>query len=123
MRLLASNADGSVRDGLSLLDQCLASGEKELDRDTVLEFLGTVSVEFFIDLTERTALGDAAGALILLDQALQEGKDVKQLMKDWMSHYRNLLITKYIRNPEDMLNMSSENIEKLRQQSKPDFSR
>ncbi len=117
VRLLASNADGSVRDGLSLLDQCLASGEKELDRDTVLEFLGTVSAEFFIDLTERTALGDAAGALILLDQALQEGKDVKQLMKDWMSHYRNLLITKYIRNPEDMLNMSSENIEKLRQQS------
>ena len=103
VRLLASNADGSVRDGLSLLDQCLASGEKELDRDTVLEFLGTVSAEFFIDLTERTALGDAAGALILLDQALQEGKDVKQLMKDWMSHYRNLLITKYIRNPEDML--------------------
>ena len=74
MRLLASNADGSVRDGLSLLDQCLASGEKELDRDTVLEFLGTVSVEFFIDLTERTALGDAAGALILLDQACRREK-------------------------------------------------
>ena len=38
-------------------------------------------------------------------------------MKDWMSHYRNLLIVKYIRDAEDMLNMSAENIEKLRQQS------
>ncbi len=117
LRLLASNADGSVRDGLSLLDQCLAAGEKKLNRDMLLEVLGTVSAEFFIELTERTALHDAAGALILLDRALQDGKDVKQLMKDWMSHYRNLLIVKYIRDAEDMLNMSAENIEKLRQQS------
>ena len=117
LRLLAANADGSVRDGLSILDQCLSGGDKKLDRDVILEFLGTVSEEFFIDLTERTALHDAAGALVALDTALQEGKDVKQLMKDWMSHYRNLLITKYIKNAEDMLNMSSENIEKLRNQS------
>ena len=36
LRLLASNADGSVRDGLSLLDQCLSGGGNSLDRDTVL---------------------------------------------------------------------------------------
>lgn len=117
LRLLAANADGSVRDGLSILDQCLSAGDKKLDRDIILEFLGTVSEEFFINLTDKVALHDVAGALVLLDEALQEGKDVKQLMKDWMSHYRSLLITKYIKNAEDMLNMSTENIEKLRDQS------
>ena len=117
LRLLAANADGSVRDGLSILDQCLAGGDRELDRDMILEFLGTVSEEFFIELTERVALHDVAGALVAVEKALSDGKDVKQLMKDWMSHYRSLLITKYIRHAEDMLNMSSENIEKLRQQS------
>lgn len=117
LRLLAANADGSVRDGLSILDQCLSAGDKELDRDLILDFLGTVSEEFFLNLTDRVSLGDVAGALVLLDEALQEGKDVKQLMKDWMSHYRSLLITKYIKNAEDMLNMSTENIEKLRNQS------
>lgn len=117
LRLLAANADGSVRDGLSILDQCLAAGDRELDRDTVLDFLGTVAEEFFLDLTDRVSLHDVAGALVLLDEALREGKDVKQLMKDWMSHYRSLLITKYIKNAEDMLNMSAENIEKLRDQS------
>lgn len=117
LRLLAANADGSVRDGLSILDQCLSGGDKRLDRDIILEFLGTVSEEFFINLTEKVALHDVAGALVFLDEAMQEGKDVKQLMKDWMSHYRSLLITKYIKNAEDMLNMSSENIEKLRDQS------
>ena len=117
LRLLAANADGSVRDGLSILDQCLAGGDRSLDRDDILEFLGTVSEEFFLSLTDRVVMQDAAGALVLLDEALQEGKDVKQLMKDWMSHYRSLLITKYIKNAEDMLNMSTENVEKLRQQS------
>ncbi len=117
LRLLAANADGSVRDGLSILDQCLAGGDTRLDRDTVLEFLGTVSEDFFINLTERVALHDVAGSLLAVDEALSDGKDVKQLMKDWMSHYRSLLITKYIKNAEDMLNMSSENIEKIRQQS------
>lgn len=117
LRLLAANADGSVRDGLSILDQCLSGGDKKLDRDMILEFLGTVSEEFFISLTDKVALHDVAGALVLLDEALQEGKDVKQLMKDWLSHYRSLLITKYIKNAEDMLNMSTENIEKLRDQS------
>lgn len=117
LRLLAANADGSVRDGLSILDQCLSAGDRNLDRDLILDFLGTVSEEFFLNLTDRVSLQDVAGALVLLDEALQEGKDVKQLMKDWMSHYRSLLITKYIKNAEDMLNMSTENIEKLRDQS------
>jgi len=88
-----------------------------LDRDTVLNFLGTVSEEFFLQLTDRVVLQDVAGALVLLDGAVQEGKDMKQLMKDWMSHYRSLLITKYIKNAEDMLNMSAENISRLRDQS------
>ncbi|MEG1068526.1 MAG: DNA polymerase III subunit gamma/tau [Anaerovoracaceae bacterium] len=117
LRLLATNADGSVRDGLSLLDQCLGAGEKHLDRDIILEFLGTVSEEFFLDLTDAVSLHNVAEGLILLEKALCQGKDVKQIMKDWMAHYRCLLITKYIKNPEDMLNLSTENIERLKQQS------
>lgn len=117
LRLLASNADGSVRDGLSILDQCLSTGEKHIDRDLVLDFLGTVSEDFFIDLTDFVALHNISEALLSLEKALTAGKDVKQLMKDWMTHYRSLLITKYIKNPEDMLNMSTENIARIREQS------
>ena len=46
LALLARNADGSVRDSLSILEQCMSSGEARLDRDKILEFLGTVSEEF-----------------------------------------------------------------------------
>jgi len=117
LRLLATNADGSVRDSLSLLEQCLSSGDKTLDRDTVLDYLGAVPEEFYIELTEKVVTHNISDALFLLDQALKEGKDVKQMMKDWMAHFRNLLITQFVSDPEDMLNMSRENIEKLRDQS------
>ena len=118
VRLLANSADGSVRDGLSILDQVLAGGDKEIDRDKVLEYVGTIGEDFFIDLTELVSLKKSAEALVLLNGVLQEGKDVKQLMKDWVSHYRSLLITKFVKDAEDMLNMSTENLKRVSEQSK-----
>ena len=117
LALLAANADGSIRDSLSLLEQCMSSGETRLDRDLVLEFLGAVSEEFYIDLTEKVLTHNISDAFLLLDQAIREGSDVRQLMRDWMAHYRSLLITKFVRDPQDMLNLSLENIEKLKRQA------
>jgi len=117
VRLLANSADGSVRDGLSILDQVLAGGDSLIDREKVLEYVGTIGEDFFIDLTELVLLKKAPEALVLLNDVLQEGKDVKQLMKDWVSHYRSLLITKFVKDAEDMLNMSSENLKRVSQQS------
>ena len=53
LKLLANCADGSVRDGLSVLDQVLASGQKEIDREAVLEYIGAAGEDFFIELTEQ----------------------------------------------------------------------
>ena len=105
LRLLANSADGSVRDGLSILDQVLAGGDKEIDRERVREYVGTIGEDFFIDLTELVSLKKSAEALVLLNGVLQEGKDVKQLMKDWVSHYRSLLITKFVKDAEDLNNI------------------
>ncbi len=117
LRLIAANADGSVRDGLSILDQCISGGQKTVDRTDVLEFLGTAGEEVFIELTEKISLRQPSEALLLLEHVFADGKDVRQFMKDWLSHYRNLLITKFIKNPEDMLNLSPENVDRIRSQS------
>jgi DNA polymerase-3 subunit gamma/tau len=117
VRLLANCADGSVRDGLSILDRVLAGGDKNIDRDKVLEYVGTTGEDFFIDLTELVLLKKSAQALVFLNEVLEEGKDVKQIMKDWVSHYRSLLITKFVKDAEDMLNMSSENLARVKEQS------
>ena len=117
LRLLANCADGSVRDGLSILDQVLASGSKEISRDDVLEYIGTAGEEFFAELTEAASLRDVATGLKLLDEALADGKDVRILMRDWVGYYRNLMIAKFVKNPEELLNMSAENIQRIKDQS------
>ncbi len=114
--LIAANADGSVRDGLSLLDQCISAGEKTVTREDVLELLGTSGEEVFIEMTELVCGHKPADALLLLDRILDDGKDVRQFMKDWVAHFRSLMMTQFIKNPEDILNLSSENVERIRVQ-------
>lgn len=117
IKLIATNADGSVRDGLSILDQCISAGQKVITRNDVLEFIGTVGEEVFMEMTSFVKYKNTSEALLLLEKVLADGKDVRQFMKDWLAHYRSLLIIKFIKNPEDLLNMSCENVDRMREQS------
>lgn len=117
LRIIAANADGSVRDGLSILDQCISGGDTKVDAKDVLEFLGASGEETFVELTDLVRKGKTADAIILLGEVLSDGKDVRQFMRDWVNHYRNLMMTKFIKNPQDIINMSFENIERIRRQS------
>jgi DNA polymerase-3 subunit gamma/tau len=115
--LVAANADGSVRDALSLLDQCISAGQKEIVRKDILELLGTSGEETFIEMTDHVMGGEIPEALMLLDRILADGKDVRQFIKDWIAHYRGLLMTKFIEDPASILNASAENVERIRSQS------
>ena len=117
LRIIAANADGSVRDGLSILDQCISGGDMEINAADVLDFLGASGEETFIELTDMVRRRKTADALVLLDRVLSDGKDVRQFMRDWVNHYRNLLMTKFIKDPQGVINMSFENIDRIRKQS------
>lgn len=117
LRIIAANADGSVRDGLSILDQCISGREARVEAADVLEFLGASGDEDFIELTDMVRKKRTEEAIIFLDGILSDGKDVRQFMRDWISHFRNLLLVKYMRNPETVLSMSAENIERVRRQA------
>jgi DNA polymerase-3 subunit gamma/tau len=86
-------------------------------RENVIDILGTAGEEIFVEMTDLVIRRQVADALLLLDRVMADGKDVRQFMKDWVSHFRSLLMTKFIKNPEDILNMSSENVERIRKQS------
>lgn len=111
---IASRADGSVRDALSILEQCIAAGDTELDRSLVLEYTGAAGEDFFLALTGAVAAGDAGKALIYIDEIIRRGKDAKQILKDWLGHYRNLMIVKYVARPGRILGSSAENIARLK---------
>ena len=116
LALIAANADGSVRDGLSLLDRCVA-GTAKLTRDDVLFLLGASGVETFIDITDKVAKKDSSGAITALAEVLSEGKEVLQFTKDWVEHVRNVMIVKYTKEPENIIGLSLENIKRLKIQA------
>ncbi|MBE6045532.1 MAG: DNA polymerase III subunit gamma/tau [Clostridiales bacterium] len=117
LRIIAANADGSVRDGLSILDQCISGRDMKVDADEVLEFLGASGYEDFIELTDMVRKKRTEEAIAFLNGILSDGKDVRQFMRDWISHYRNLMMVKFMRNPETVVSMSAENIERMRRQA------
>lgn len=116
LSLIAVNADGSVRDSLSILEQCICPGEP-LRRDDVAAVLGTSGVEPLLQLTDLILERNSSGALLLLNEILSAGAETRQFMKEWLGHFRNLLIAKYVKEPSDILNMSAENADRVVEQS------
>lgn len=111
--IIASNADGSVRDGLSLLEQSLASGEKVITEDIVNLYGGAVSQKFLIDLTNCVLKGDVAGGIVSINSQIEDGKESGQILKDWIRHFRNLMVAKVVDNPSTVINLSSESVGKI----------
>ena len=116
LALIAVNSDGSVRDCLSILDQCIAHGGDFVNRDNVVEILGTAGEAVFIELTDYVNARETAKALALIEKLMASGKDTKQFIKDWILHLRNLLMTKYLTDKGDVINLSFENIERISKQ-------
>lgn len=114
---IASRADGSVRDALSILEQCMAAGDTHLDRKLVLEYTGAAGEDFYLALTDAVIGHDAGKVFIYIDEIIKRGKDPKQIIKDWLTHYRNLMIAKYVSRPERIIGSSTENIERLKAQA------
>ena len=111
--IIATNADGSVRDGLSLLEQSLASGEKVITEDIVNLYGGAVSQKFLIDLTNCVLKGDVAGGIVSINSQIEDGKESGQILKDWIRHFRNLMVAKVVDNPSTVINLSSESVGKI----------
>lgn len=118
VRVIVSVADGSARDCLTILDQCIAGRTGTVSRDQVLEAIGAVGEEVYTELTEMVNDNDPAGGLLVIDRLIKDGRDSRQILRGWMNHYRNLLMAKVMRNPEDVLSMSVENIERIEGQAR-----
>lgn len=93
IRYIAKAADGSMRDALSLLDQCIAFylGET-LTYEKVLENLGAVDTEVFSGLLRKILAQDTAGAIKILEDIIIQGREMGQFVTDFIWYLRNLLL-------------------------------
>ena len=118
LRYVARAADGSMRDALSLLDQCVAFhfGEK-LTYDNVLEVLGAVDNRVFSKLFQAVLASDTKACIREIEEMIIQGRDLSQLVNDFVWYMRNLLIAKTTDEPGDMLDMSEENLAVLKEEA------
>lgn len=114
LRIVARNADGAMRDALSILDQCAVYGGKNIVESTVLEVLGISGDQHLMEMGEAILQGDAPRTILIIDELASGGKEIYQFIKDLIGHFRNLLMTKILENPEDVIDMSSEGIQTLK---------
>ena len=118
LRYVAKAADGSMRDALSLLDQCIAFylGQK-LTYDNVLEVLGAVDTDVFSRLLRSVIRRDVPKVLDIVDDLVMQGRELTQLATDFTWYLRNLLLVKTSDNIEDVLDVSTENMQQLQEEA------
>lgn len=118
VRYIAKVADGSMRDALSLLDQCIAFYfEQELTYDKVLDVLGAVDTEVFSRMLREILKGDAAAALGVLQDIVLQGRELSQFVTDFAWYLRNLLLIKSADGVEDIIDVSSDNLVRLKEEA------
>ena len=118
IRYIAKAADGSMRDALSLLDQCIAFylGQK-LTYDHVLEVLGAVDTDVFSRLLRQIISQDVGKVLATVEELVMQGRELTQLAADFTWYLRNLLLVKTSDNMEDVLDVSTENLAQLKEEA------
>ncbi len=118
VRYIAKVADGSMRDALSLLDQCIAFYfDQELTYDKVLDVLGAVDTEVFSRMLREILKGDAAAALGVLQDIVLQGRELSQFVTDFAWYLRNLLLIKSADGVEDIIDVSSDNLVRLKEEA------
>lgn len=118
VRYIAKMADGSMRDSLSLLDQCAAFYMNEtLTYDHVLEVLGAVDTEVFSRLLRQLLAMDVHQVIETVDELVMQGRELSRLAADFTWYLRNLLLVKSSDNMEDVLDVSSENLALLKEEA------
>lgn len=108
MLLIARTADGGMRDALSLADQCLAfCGDRVSARD-VYDVLGSMEQGFLFDIADALLAADTARALRMLDDIVRGGRDLTVFCQDLASHMRALLLAATCGRCEDLLDCTSD---------------
>lgn len=114
--LIAAVADGALRDGLSLLDRCIAISS-EIDEEVVRNAAGLARKTYLYELAACAINKNTAKSLEIIDRLYGESKDMARLCDELIAHFRALMLIKSVRNPRDILVMSDDEFEEAQTQS------
>ena len=117
LKLIAVNAEGSLRDALSILEQVMAIDEGTITREDVLESLHAVGDGKIIEIMDGVLSNDLEKAIVTCNNAFDEGKDEKQFLNDLLIYLRNMMLAKVSGELDALINMHSDDINELKRQA------
>lgn len=116
LKYIAKVADGSMRDALSLLDQCIAFHlGKDLTYDMVLDVLGAVDTAVFSRMFKYIVGKNVVSLIKQLEEVVMQGRELTQFVTDFTWYLRNLMMIKSTDHAEDLLDVSSDNFKLLKE--------
>ena len=119
LRYIAKAADGSMRDALSLLDQCIAFYlGKKLTYDNVLEVLGALDTDVYSGLLRKIIKRDIPAVMSDVEDIVMQGRELSQFVTEFIQYLRNLLFVQSADHLEDFLEVSTENLAQLKEEAK-----
>lgn len=101
--LVAKNSDGAMRDALSVLDQLLSFDSDKIALEDALNILGISSLDDIFEFTDALIKKDALKAINSIDKIALQGKDFLSLNNQLLSHFRDLMLVKTLKNPENLV--------------------
>ena len=119
LRYVAKAADGSMRDALSLLDQCIAFYlGKKLTYDNVLEVLGALDTDVYSSLLRKIIKRDIPAVMADVENIVMQGRELSQFVTEFIQYLRNLMFVQSADHLEDFLEVSTENLQQLKEEAK-----
>ena len=116
-KMIATLSDGAMRDANSILDTCVSMGNY-IDENTVANLVGVSKDEDIFAFTANLIAGDMAASMQSLMELTQRSVDIRRLCEELITHFSNLLVANLVGSTPQLLNISREKFDKLKEQAK-----
>lgn len=117
VRYVSYLGDGSMRDSLSILDQCLAYfSDERITLEKILDITGNVDVSFYSNISEGIFEKDTQKVLEVLGKAMSMGREINQFVSGYISYLRDMLVVSTVENCGNLVDASAESLEIMRKQ-------
>lgn len=117
LRLLAREAEGSMRDAQSLLEQMIAFCGKKINDEDLLEVLGVIDRQALLDTAAAILDGDPVRCLEIIERVYLHGHDLRRFCQELAAHFRNLLVIKVSNEPQKLVELTEAELTELKEQA------
>ena len=117
LALIARKGDGSMRDSLTAFDQVLAFCGNSVSDEDVATLLGTIDRRLLAEISAAVFTGDTQSVLAGIKQVDLVGYNMRQFCQELIEHFRNLLVIRSVKKPEEILELTAAELDELNKQS------